>query len=402
MLVSPSSLVPHVIELEEDKEDLLPSAPITLPGLLRPSVLVLEAYLTTSSTFLVTPHTHIQAALRRVSSSLSSPLDKRDVFIAPWGEWGRLVSEKGLKIGAWEERWETSVREYLQDCGILSVPNRQWEEKSILEEVIDAGRWRRVEIWVHIKDHPSEGMGILVKILWPDALLFLRTLEGDTNGLWSEGEDCDAFWKKVFDAPEYARFVSERLLRSLVVVLKDKKELGAEWWDIPSAVDWAEEWMEGKEDREKMVLARREEKKRRQQEQERIKQEAEAEKEQQSKAAEPILDVKEEGSVKGKLKHLDEAKKDGLVAGGNADAYPTPPDGGQQQRLPEPSSISSGSSAPNTTSNTATTTVATDMDLDWIDGVMPDAVPDPARKQSDATGGVGLARDFTAVGRRRR
>ncbi|PWW80713.1 hypothetical protein C7212DRAFT_355779 [Tuber magnatum] len=249
-------------------------------------------------------------------------------------------------------------------------------------------------------------MGVLVKILWPDALLFLRTSEGDADGLrsGSEGEDCDAFWEKVFDAPEYARFASGRLSRSLAVGLKDKRELGIEWWDIPSAVDWAEEWMEGKEDREKIVMARREEK-RVQQEQERIKREAEAEKEQQSKAAEPVLDVKEEGSVKGKLKLLDETKKDGLAAGGNAGVYPTPPDGGQQQQQQQqppqqqppqqqllgPSSISSGSSAPNTTSNTTSTTVATDMELDWIDGVMPDAVPDPARKQSDATGGVGLA-----------
>ncbi|CUS12969.1 unnamed protein product [Tuber aestivum] len=397
-LVSPSSLVPRVTELKEDKEDLLPSSPITLPGLLRPSVLALEAYLTTSGTLLVTPHTHVQAALRRVSSSLSSPLDKRDVFIAPWGEWGRLVSEEGLKIGAREERWKTSVREYLQDCGILSAPNRQWGEKSVLEEAIDEGRWRRVEIWVPIKDHPSEGMGMLVNILWPDALLFLRTSESDTNGLRSEGEgeDCDAFWGKVFDAPEYARFASGRLSRSLAVGLKGKRELGTEWWDIPSAVDWAEEWMEGKEDREKVVMARREEKRLRQ-EQERIKREAEAEKEQQSKASEPVLDVKEEANVKGKLKVLDEAKKDGLVAGGNAGVYPTPPDGGQQQQqqqqppqqLPGPS-VNPGSGAPNTTSNATSTTVATDMDLDWI-GVMPDAVPGPVRKQSDATGGVALA-----------
>lgn len=404
-LVSPSSLPTRTRE-GNDGEDLLPSAPITALDVIRPAVLVLEAYLTTSGTFLVTPHTHVQPAIRRMSSTpLLNSLDERDAFIAPWGQWGRIVpSDQDLRIGAREERWKSYVREYLEDCGILSMSGRGWGERSPLEKAINCGKWRRLEIWVPFMHLPTEGM--LVKILWPEALLFLRTSEDDVDfvppmaGETATTNSGDPFWRKVFDDPEYARYASGRLARSLAPGAMDRREMGVEWWDISSALDFAEEWMKGKEERDKIIASKREEAEKRRQEEEKAGKKAgdtELQQDDDHMAYLASLDDDEddddnEGIEESSLKFMDETKKAELfIVAEGAGMYPTPPDGGQQAQQLGSSSISPGSASNPATANTAATTVSTEMDLDWMDGsIITDSITDPIRKQSDAIGELGL------------
>lgn len=423
-LVSPSSLRPspavRIATSEEStaqedgrtKEDLLPSSPVLLPELIRPTVLALEAYLTTSGMLLIVPHTEIQPAIRRISSTsiVSSSLDGRDVYIAPWGEWGRLLPITEVEVISAgqkqkEEKWKKAVKSYLQDCGILSSTPRgdEWQ-RSVLEEAVEGGEWRRIEIWVPFKELP--GMGMIVKVLWPEALLFIKASEDDTIPALSLEEkdkitdeedksvagDDDGFWKSMFEDPEYARFASGGLSVSLASLVfeeggklrSSRKDLGMEWWDVPSAVDWAEGWLNDKDERERIVKTRMEEKKKQRQKEEQEKREKE--KKEEEKPEPEAMDTKED---KGKLKIL-ETKPTGGV-------YPTPPDGGQQQQqqMQGPGSTSSGS-APNTVttiSTAPTSAVPTEMELDWIgDGSgVPDPVPEQGRKQSDATAIGGLA-----------
>lgn len=413
-----------------DDAPLLPSSPLlALPEVVRPTVLALEAYLTSAGTLLIVPHTEIQPAIRRVGGTTIAEGDGtgRDVYIAPWGEWGRLIppSEgEGAAMTGKEEAWKRDVKSYLQDCGVLGSQDEGWEkERSVLEEAVMEGVWRRIEIWVPFKELP--GMGMVVKVLWPEALLFVKASEDDpvlalapekdkdqdANEIKDEDTDAtptaapqqdtedDLWWKSVFTSPEYSRFASGGLSISLAsLVLSSaprssgtkQKDLGAEWWDIPSAVDWAEEWLNTKEERTRIIKARSEEKKaarRAKEEKDAEKEEAEKIKSEEVIAAktEPeAMDTKEEGAAKLKV----EAKAN---PGG---VYPTPPDGGAGQQM-GPGSTSSGS-APSTVmavSTAPTSTVPTEMDLDWSNdlGGVADAVPEQGRKQSDVAAIGGLA-----------
>lgn len=398
---------------------LLPSSPQLLPEIIRPTVLALEAYLTTAGTLLIVPHTEIQPAIRRVGDgAIAAEESGRDVYIAPWGEWGRLLpSSPETPQSGKEESWKRDVKSYLQDCGVLSgEPGDGWEkEKSVLEEVVEQSEWRHIEIWVPFRELP--GMGMVVKVVWPEALLFVKASEDDPvlalvpekdkdiltskeeDGDSNPDSDDDLWWKSVFTSPEYSSFASGGLSFSLASLVLSpssespspqygtkRRDLGADWCDVPSAVDWAEEWLASKDERTRIIHMRAEEKKA-----QRIKEEQEkAEKmkieEAEVKAEPEAMDIKEDGKSKPKA----EVKNQGGV-------YPTPPDGGAgQQMVPqEPGSTSSGS-APNTVtaiSTAPTSTVPTEMDLDWIGDAssVTDPVTEQGRKQSDAVAIGGLA-----------
>lgn len=407
-------------------EDLLPSSPLLLPEIVRPTVLALEAYLTTAGTLLIVPHTEIQPAIRRVSGggdTIAAGESGRDVYIAPWGEWGRLLpsSPETAQSGK-EESWKRDVKSYLQDCGVLSCDSGGdgWEkEKSALEEAVEQSEWRRVEIWVPFRELP--GMGMVVRVVWPEALLFVKASEDDPvlalvpekdkdtsppkdedGASTQEDSDDELWWKSVFTSPEYSSFASGGLSFSLAsLVLSSsasssdhppqhntkRKDLGADWCDVPSAVDWAEQWLASRDERTRIIHTRTEEKKAHQIKEEKEKAEKMKIEEASAKAEPEAMDTKEEG---GKSKPKAEVKNQGGV-------YPTPPDGGAgQQMVPqEPGSTSSGS-APNTVtsiSTAPTSTVPTEMDLDWIGDVssVADPVPEQGRKQSDVVAIGGLA-----------
>lgn len=393
---------------------LLPSSPLLLPEIVRPTVLALEAYLTTAGTLLIVPHTEIQPAIRRVGDdAITAGESGRDVYIAPWGEWGRLLpsSPETAQSGK-EESWKRDVKSYLQDCGVLSgEPGDGWEkEKSGLEEAVEQSEWRRIEIWVPFRELP--GMGMVVRVVWPEALLFVKASEDDPvlalvpekdkgtpasrgeDGTSAQDSDDELWWKSVFTSPEYSSFASGGLsfsLASLVLSSSSespssqygtkRKDLGADWCDVPSAVDWAEEWLASKDERTRIIQTRAEEKKAR-----RVKEEQERAEKMKIEEAEvrpepEAMDTKEEGKPKPKA----EVKNQGGV-------YPTPPDGGAgQQMVPQ-----EPGSAPNTAPAipaAPTSTVPTEMDLVWIgDGSsVADPVPDQGRKQSDAVAIGGLA-----------
>lgn len=395
---------------------LLPSSPLLLPEIVRPTVLTLEAYLTTAGTLLIIPHTEIQPAIRRVSSdAITAGESGRDVYIAPWGEWGRLLPPSPeMAPSPKEESWKRDVKSYLQDCGVLSgEPGDGWEkEKSALEEAVEQSEWRRIEIWVPFRELP--GMGMVVRVVWPEALLFVKASEDDPvlalvpekdkdtttskdeDEATAQDSDDELWWKSVFTSPEYSSFASGGLsfsLASLVLSSSSecpespqygtkRKDLGADWCDVPSAVDWAEEWLASKDERTRVIHTRAEEKKAHRIKEEEEKAEKTKIEEAEVKAGPEAMDTKEEG---GKLEPKAEVKNQGGV-------YPTPPDGGAgQQMVPQ-----EPGSAPNTVptiSTAPTSAVATEMDLDWIRDAssVADPVPEQGRKQSDAVAIGGLA-----------
>lgn len=370
---------------------------------------------------MIVPHTEIQPAIRRVGGdAITVGESGRDVYIAPWGEWGRLLpSSSETGPSGKEESWKRDVKSYLQDCGVLSSETGDgWEkEKSGLEEAVEQSEWRRVEIWVPFRELP--GMGMVVKVVWPEALLFVKaseddpvlalvpekdkdtTASGDEDGATTQDSDDELWWKSVFTSPEYSSFASGGLsfsLASLVLSSESeslsspqygtkRKDLGADWCDVPSAVDWAEEWLGSKDERTRIIRARAEEKKAHRIKEEKEKVEKMKIEEAEAKAEPEAMDTKEEG---GKSKPKTEVKNQGGV-------YPTPPDGGAgQQMAPQELGSTSSGSAPNTvpaTSTAPTSTVPTEMDLDWIGDVssVADPVPEQGRKQSDAAAIGGLA-----------
>ncbi|KAI5852752.1 mediator complex subunit 13 C-terminal-domain-containing protein [Morchella snyderi] len=441
-LVSPASLRLSISEERGgEKEDtgkadqqLLPSTPVVVPEVIRPTVVALDAYLTTSGTLLIIPHTEVQPAIRRVSSCATrgmcgeEGLGGRDVYIAPWGEWGRLLPSTPATepaISAKELKWKSAVRSYLQDCGILSTPGNGWrgDAVNVLGETIQTGDWRRIEIWIPFKEFP--GMGMTVKVLWPEALLFMKASENDTipsvdvaqTEDAAEGED--VFWKTVFADPEYAHFASGSLSMSLASLVfaddgqqlaRARKDIGADWWAMASAVEWAEEWLAGREERDRVVKARLEEKKalrlkREEDERQAAEKEERVRVKEEDKAQETHAQMEMEmemGMPEAMDAKEDKAKLKMLEQKNPAGVYPTPPEGGQQTAQSMggtggPGSTSSGS-APNTAAISAEAIISavpteTDMELDWtaeLPGVA-EQVGEPGRKQSDAAAIGGLA-----------
>jgi mediator of RNA polymerase II transcription subunit 13 len=329
------------------KEEILPSRPVADPDLVTPLVLELEAYMTSAGTLVVIPHSEKQRAIQRVGTGGLTPasLQNREVFIAPWGEWGRLVppseieTDNPLRKRA-EEKWKESVISYLKDKGIISAIPTDDHKKCVLQEAIEQGEWLNVEIW--LRPLTDLSMGDLHRILWPEALLFLRSSEGDKRAALPIKENPD-FWKMVFDDPEYVQLAWGKLA-SLVTTLdiaddsKKTAELdaGAEWWNVPSAVQWSLQWYKGREERAKKIKEHVEEKQRRE-----------------------LAEIRnrEERALmadKGKGKFGAEAKQ--------GPVYPTPPDGAASILNGGPASTSSTGA---TDVSTAFNAGSTGMDLDW-------------------------------------
>lgn len=261
-LVSPSSLPiteGFKSQAERDgKEEVLPSRPITSPELVTPLVLELQAYMTSLGSLFIIPHSEKQRAIRRIGTCGLTPasLHLREVFIAPWGEWGRILppSENSANKKA-EERWKENVVSYLKDRGIVSHTPIADSRKSILQEAIEQGKWLNVEIWLRSLTDPS--MGDLHRVLWPEALLFLRTSEGDKRtAVASKERENPDFWKLVFDDPEYSQLAWGKLASLMTTLDRGNpadrtRELdsGAEWWNVESAVKWGHRWYMGREER---------------------------------------------------------------------------------------------------------------------------------------------------------
>ncbi|KAL7271102.1 mediator of RNA polymerase II transcription subunit 13 [Rhizina undulata] len=404
-LVSPSALPLQPLSSGQEKnkartDGFLSGFEIFDPEMLKPGMLDVEIYLTPLGTLFIIPHSEVQGSIRRLSSC---GLDRkylhgREVFIAPWGEWGRIVpSEESQEVNGEmariEGRWKEIVKEYLVDRGIIG----QDGEKTELEQSILSGEWERLEVWITCKADPS--LGRLAEILWPKALLFLRASEGDRRmpvcpdrvkkedddvSATAEDDNKNAFWSKLFDDPEYIRLTTGRLSILLTGTERPesrlRRDLGMEWWEVEDSLDFAESWVKSKESRAEKIRARREENKIKEEEsvaeeKKKIKEEESAAEDknkinEEEGAAEDKKKIKEEEEqpelpqqvmteltdVKGKSK-VPEAKKD------PSGVYPTPPDAAVGQ----PVQVSVPSSA-------AATTATTEMDLDWMgDSGMTDA-----------------------------
>ena len=98
---------------------------------------------------------------------------------------------------------------YLKDAGIVAHTLAQDTRRSVLHEAIEQGEWLNVEIWLRSLTDPS--MGELRRVLWPEALLFLRTCEGDKRLAVKDERENIEFWKLVFDDPEYTQLASGKL-----------------------------------------------------------------------------------------------------------------------------------------------------------------------------------------------
>ncbi|KAI5778129.1 mediator complex subunit 13 C-terminal-domain-containing protein [Geopyxis carbonaria] len=375
--VSPSS-IPATKELdyeydeEEDraigKPGTLPGVAVTAPEIVCPLVLEIDAYMSSLGSLVITPHSEKQPAIRRLAhcNLTAASLEHRDVFMAPWGEWGTLwVPGEDAEDSSSElakEKWKENVISYLQDRGIISVSSEE-TSKSVLQEAIEKGKWLNVEISF---DEDAESDDNVHRVLWPETLLFVRATEGDKTAKLPEGPpkpskvsweskggtrtmDTDV-WKAAINHPEYKKLASGKLAMLLATLEDDdessktaERDLGAEWWDVESALSWAWEWFKGADARDKILEERKK------------KQEAEAE---AAMLAEQEKKNLEEIEEKGKAKLGADLKVE--VGSG---VYPTPPDG---------ANIINSSAGPTSTSSTGPTigisfpgTGGGDMDMDW-------------------------------------
>jgi len=277
-LVSPASL-PCATRYKSRMErmgriELLAAEPVTEPELAPPLVLELDAYLTSLGTLVVIPYSEKQSAIRRlVTCGLTrDSLHGREVLVAPWGEWGRLLPTYGgqteeAKAKKAEEKWKERVLSYLKDSGIISPFSLEDTEKTVLQEAIEKGKWPYVEIRIPSLTKPLTGH--VHHVLWPEALLFLRTHEGDKKFIVAAKEHPLTL---DFNDPEYSRLAWGKL-SSLKTTLDRGTELpkikerdtGAEWWDVQSAVQWGHEWFKGRDARAQKIKEQLEMKKRREQ-----------------------------------------------------------------------------------------------------------------------------------------
>ncbi|KAA8909666.1 mediator complex subunit 13 C-terminal-domain-containing protein [Sphaerosporella brunnea] len=327
------------------KEEILPSRPVADPDLVTPLILELEAYMTSAGTLVVIPHSEKQKAIQRVGTSDLTPssLQSREVFIAPWGEWGRLLPaeaepENPLRKRA-EEKWKDNVMSYLKDRGIVSTTPIEGQKESALQEAIEQGEWLNVEIW--LRPLTDLSMGDLHQILWPKALLFLRSSEGDKRTALPIKENSD-FWKSVFDDPEYTQLAWGKLaslISTLDTAHEPKKtaelDAGAEWWSVQSAVHWSLQWFKGRDERAKKIKEHVEEKRRK--------------------------ELQEHGIKEEKI--TAEKGKGGEAKQGPGGVYPTPPDGAASVLTGGPASTSSTGAADMSTAFTAGG--GSGMDVDW-------------------------------------
>ncbi|KAI5790429.1 mediator complex subunit 13 C-terminal-domain-containing protein, partial [Pyronema domesticum] len=280
-LVAPSSLPTLISKTTNNgkdaggKNDPLPFSHITAPELATPLVMELNAYLTTVGTLLITPSSTKQQAIRRLGSSgyTDKSWVERECFIAPWGEWGRIIppseSESSI-LPASESRWKESVTSYLKDHGIISPISLEDDKKSVLQEAIEKGTWREIEIWLTNGD----GTGNIHRIIWPESLLFIKHREGDKKAVIPALTPAkDDFWKNIWEG-EYSQLAWGKLSTLLSGMdfnssdsgsgssSNTNKELdaGVEWWHVPSALDFGLEWYKGRESRAQKIKERLEEK----------------------------------------------------------------------------------------------------------------------------------------------
>ncbi|KAI5849865.1 mediator complex subunit 13 C-terminal-domain-containing protein [Tricharina praecox] len=354
-LVSPTSL-PCIKEHKSRMErmgrmELLAAQPVTEPELTPPLVLELNAYMTSLGTLVVIPYSEKQSAIRRlVTCGLTrDSLRCREVFVAPWGEWGRLLPVYGGEIEEpevkkAEENWKDKVLSYLKDRGIISPFPLEDTEKTVLQEAIEKDKWPYVEIRIPSLTDPL--MGYIHHVLWPEALLFLRASEGDKKLFVAAKEHLPSL---DFNDPEYSRLAWGKLAtlkstldRGAELPKITEKDTGAEWWDVQSAVQWGHEWFKGRDLRAEKIKEHLEMKERREQ--------AETDMSKEDRTAE----IKE-----GKLPEP-KPEPDGLSpAGSTATAGPA--------SEPPTSAAATTDADPSTTTTTATTTLGTSgtMDHDW-------------------------------------
>lgn len=124
-LVSPSSLPPALVQQSQhnrrERQEALPYLPVCIPEIVAPLVLQLDAYMSSTGSLIISPHSETQPAIRRLSTAnlSASSLKDREVFLAPWGEWGRLCQPNDLVDPSFraqsEESWKSCVASYLQD-----------------------------------------------------------------------------------------------------------------------------------------------------------------------------------------------------------------------------------------------------------------------------------------------
>jgi hypothetical protein len=267
-LVSPYSL-PATLEFKSEserkgEEEILPSFPVTAPEIVAPLILELEIFITSLGTLIIIPHSEKQPAIRRISTYRINltHLMRREVFLAPWGEWGRLLppDEKfDPNQNKADDKWKEHVLSYLKDRGVISTTPLAGPSKSVLQETIEKGKWLYVEIWVRSLMNPS--MGDLHRILWPESLIFLQAEEGDKRlALPMKNKGDVSFWRQLFDDPEYYQLAWGKL--SLLLATQDREDgtgenaeydLGSEWWDVESAVKWGQEWLKGREERAQKI-----------------------------------------------------------------------------------------------------------------------------------------------------
>lgn len=342
-LVSPSSLPPVDPLSMPEKPVGIPgsmgTSALTIPEIIPPVLIAIEAYMTSTGTLLVTPYPEKQPAIRRLTTCrlANTCLENREVFLAPWGEWGRLVplSEQDKVVeplSRQEYKWRGLVLSYLRDLGLIS--SSSGGQKTALHQAIEMDEWRTVEVWLQNSD---TGTGELYRVLWPSTLLFLRASESDKRQRFpDEGED--EFWIKLFDDPLYTRLAEGKLATSLVTLegaVQRVQDLGVEWWDVESALVSVQEWAKDRPEREK--AAARIEEQRKKQEQDRIKKGEEGKP--------PPMDEK-------KLK-IPDVKNDNGV-------YPTPPDAATGTAVP----LSGTSIAPEEMLEPVLLETS-EMDMDW-------------------------------------
>lgn len=128
----------------------------------------LDVHLATSGVLCVAPSTKVARSLGRLADHIDEEqqIEGRDVWIAPWGQVGRVISEviQQESIDNFA-LWRSLLEEYLSIRGLDATRN----------EVGLDGAWAKIAIAREQPDGPPR----VENILWPLALLFLREREGD-------------------------------------------------------------------------------------------------------------------------------------------------------------------------------------------------------------------------------
>ncbi|KAF8459836.1 mediator complex subunit 13 C-terminal-domain-containing protein [Kalaharituber pfeilii] len=349
------------------------------PGLAGVMLFSLTGYLTSAGTLCIVPSGWNTPGLGCLSSlphygydQNISPGVGRDVWIAPWGQVGRVQEfvpgvGSSMAITEDERRWSREVLQYLEERGI--------------DLDGDEEEWVRLEIYL-----PLEGdVPRLQTIVWPVSLCFIRLSDGDTwlsgaSLLGTSNQDeavaraesspgnafaindaakgTVALHQKLFGNSEYLALGG--LKSSLLAEKNTLDDTGAIWFsqNAVDPVDFAEKWKLGAEERKQVIQARKEEREKERREL--------AEAEAMKKQAEELLSKEKEPK-----KEVDNIKREAAtIASSVAGVYSTPPDGqiptsapptvGFQENIP-----SEPTSAVSIDAGALQLSLPNDMDLDW-------------------------------------